>query len=429
MVDLAARCGDLPDPSTLDWSDLVHLGAVAARDVGPHARMLTYHPERADTLAALVDCPTELASGMAVEARRWLDGLPSPAGIRFGELARWAVGARGAKWTLRHHRLVAEALAAVGRGMEPDPEDGGEHLEDDTLVQVFREGRPGASRSRDFRVASAAAVLVAGIADAHEGRSGIVIASWLERLPVRLSLPEDESVRLAARLARLGGKDDGLAKVKRLMSGAALEDREFCAWSATVATASGGVVGRPQVTALEDIHDALGISRSSLYAGLHAGIAAGAPSAEEPVSVSPGSPTPLHPIPPQSPAPAAPASVDRLSVIRAETERVSALLAEIFVEDDTTPDAPAPGADDGDVPGLDAEHAGLVRRLLSRSEWSRAEFDAEAKVLGLMPNGAIEAINEWAFDHHGDALLRDGDPIVVNPVTSPPGPDLAAAAD
>ena len=33
---------------------------------------------------------------------------------------------------------------------------------------------------------------------------------------------------------------------------------------------------------------------------------------------------------------------------------------------------------------------------------------------GLMPDGAMETINEWSFDHHGDALLEDGETVVVN---------------
>lgn len=31
-----------------------------------------------------------------------------------------------------------------------------------------------------------------------------------------------------------------------------------------------------------------------------------------------------------------------------------------------------------------------------------------------MPDGAIEALNEWAFDQYGDALMENGEPMTVN---------------
>ena len=60
--------------------------------------------------------------------------------------------------------MVAEALAAVGRGMEPDPADGSEKLEDATVVFVISGVKDFELRSQTFPVASAAAVLVAAVA-------------------------------------------------------------------------------------------------------------------------------------------------------------------------------------------------------------------------------------------------------------------------
>jgi hypothetical protein len=31
-----------------------------------------------------------------------------------------------------------------------------------------------------------------------------------------------------------------------------------------------------------------------------------------------------------------------------------------------------------------------------------------------MTDGAIEAINEWAFERYGDAIIEDSEPMIVN---------------
>ena len=425
-VDLAARAGltDLPDPTTLTWTKLLELAAAVAEEVAPYAKALAYHPARAAALYGLVGCPPELRDAVAPDARRWLESLPSPAAVSFGELAGHAIGTTTAKWTVRHRRQVSEALSAVGYAMEPDPDDGTEHLEDATTVQVFR--CADTATSRPMEVASAAAILVAAVSRTADGGATMVADHWLSRLPSRLTLTADQTTRLRARLAWLNGKPVTLAKARRVLGDATADERELCAWSATVAAGAAGDVGKPQVALLEAIHDALEVPRGILYAGLHAGIGAATTAADEPVLVSEEVSEVLHPIP--SPPVAEPVDLvaERLARIRAETERVSSMLADIFVEDE--PQAQAPNAaGDGPFAGLEPLHAALLERLLSRPEWPRAEFDAAASEAALMPGGAMETINEWAFDHLGDAILEDGDVVVVHRALVPTDPEAVAA--
>jgi hypothetical protein len=121
---------------------------------------------------------------------------------------------------------------------------------------------------------------------------------------------------------------------------------------------------------------------------------------------------------PQERSSGAPLSIDtvRLERIRGETTRVSALLATIFVEEEEPePVAPARPADPySSFQGLDARHSQLLSRLLV-GPLPRAEFDAAASTLRLMPDGAIEAINEWAFDQFGEAAVEDDDGVGIVP--------------
>lgn len=412
-VDLVVQAGlkGLPDPETLTWTKLLSLAEGVANELAPLAKLLAYYPTRAKSLAALVSCPAELRDSIAVDARRWFDALALPAPVPFGLLAKHAIGAESTKWTVRHRRQISEALAAIGCSMEPGPDDAIERLSDETVVYVIRGVNDG--QSREMAVASAAAMLVANIAKANKAHSTKLEEFWLSRLPSRLALPVSQTERLRARLAWYRTSNVAIPKVKRLLGDATLEERELCAWSATVATGVTGNVDKPQIAALEAIYDALGVARNTLYTGLHAGVAATTNGADEPVEVSNEVAEFVHPIPPPPAAKPVGPDVDRLAKIRAETESVSAMLATIFTEAEAEPEEATP-ASDSPLTGLDSEHAALLNKLVMRPEWVRQEFEAIAVSLNLMPDGALEAINEWAFDRYGDALVEDGDPLALN---------------
>ena len=426
-IDLTARANtaDLPDPGKLDWSGLLTLANAVADELAPQAKAIAYHPARAASLTALIACPPEIQDTVASEAKAWLQSLSSAAAVSFGELAGHAMGTQEAKWTMRHRKQVSQALAAVGYAVEPDPEDGAEHLEDGTMVQVFRCADH--SRSRGLEVASAAAMLVAGLASRETDQGVAAVNEWCERAGSQLGLSPGQAVRLRAKIAWLRTKPLSLAKVLRMLGDASPDEREFCAHSAAAVAVSSGAVDKANLAALEKICDRIGVPRGSLYSALHSGLGQASPAADEPVIIVPSTPEVLHPIPAEPAAPPAPDGAERLARIRAETERVSAMLAQVFVTEDE-PEIAAPSTGNGGAfDGLDAEHASLLQALLKQSEWSRDAFDTEARHAGLMPDGAMEAINEWAFDHFDDALLEDGEIVAVN--ASLLGSNVAEAAE
>jgi hypothetical protein len=395
---------------------LVGFARQVAQDIAPFGKILAYHPERSETLAAAALCPPELAGSVGTEARRWLESLPRPlSSIQFGELAMSAIGKSRQKWTLREHREVRDALMAFGRRIEPDPDDVFERLESGTMVIVLEDTASAAPRSPRFGAALAATRLVAVFAGSIAEAAAVVEEAWLRQLRERLVLLEGEVLRLRAKLAWTRGSSIGLAKVTRLLADADLEDRTLAAWSATVAAVACGVPDTARIAMLEAIHDKLGVPRTHLYSSMHTAVAAGARGATTPVAIpDPEACAPIvHAIPPP-PADSGNLSEERLSRVRAETEQVSVLLAEIFAE------VERPSSDDdanrtgGEFQGLDAAHTAFLAMLLTRPAWPRAELDAAAREAGLMADGAIETINEWAFDRYEAPLLEDGDQLTVD---------------
>jgi hypothetical protein len=106
----------------------------------------------------------------------------------------------------------------------------------------------------------------------------------------------------------------------------------------------------------------------------------------------------------------------RIETTLAETAAVAAVLADIFIDDEPTPRSPsADAATARTVGGVDGAHAALARALAQRRTWRRIDFEALARSLGLLPDGALEQINEAACARCGLPLCDGNDPLAVNP--------------
>ena len=106
---------------------------------------------------------------------------------------------------------------------------------------------------------------------------------------------------------------------------------------------------------------------------------------------------------------AAPPPIDlaRLSAIEKDTAAVSTLLSDIFSDVKEAPPVVAKPTTASRLSGLDEAHATVLIELMAKGEMETLEFAALARRHGLMPSGAAEAINEWAFDHVGDIVVAE----------------------
>jgi len=167
---------------------------------------------------------------------------------------------------------------------------------------------------------------------------------------------------------------------------------------------------------LTRIYGLLGLDRQAVYSDVHA-LAAGntePPPAAEPVTVRPADLPAVFPIPATAaPVLAGGIALDprKVQAKLAETEQVSSLLEGIFREEEAP--APATAAVTGPalLAGLDGAHSELLRRLAEKSAWPRLDVERMANDLGLLPDGALEVINEAAYERCGAPLL-EGDEII-----------------
>ena len=73
-----------------------------------------------------------------------------------------------------------------------------------------------------------------------------------------------------------------------------------------------------------------------------------------------------------------------------------------------------PASAPSSITGLDLPHSKLLRALVQRRCWTRGEFEHEASKVSLLPDGALEVLNERALDHCDRPLFDGDDPMDVD---------------
>lgn len=430
-IDLAAGMSfkGIPDPIELTWTKMVELGEEVMDDLAPYARFVGRNPEKAASPEALLLLPAELQSN-AVEDRfasqvDWLGGLGRPiAQVPLAEVATQFAGTP--EVDQRQYRAIAELLQSLAYGIEPDPLFGGPKARATDLVCIFSvpNGRNLRNEPRPaYMLATSIVTLVAGIANSSASGLGPEELKWLGWIKDRLGLSEDESLRLRAHVQWLVAKRLSVSQVKRAIGTVPIGEREEIADFAASVAAADGVIEKSEVAFLEKIYDELGVPRQKLYAALHRAASEVVSPTDEPVTIRPPAEKgPTFRIPPapaqKAKKPVSSPIIDsrKVDAVIEDTRRVSDVLSDIFKEEDATkPEAPAAAeAGSGLFAGLDAQHAQLVAVLIKTNQWSRASFEDQAKKLGLMPDGALEVINEWALETLDEPLIEDGEPLSVN---------------
>jgi hypothetical protein len=170
---------------------------------------------------------------------------------------------------------------------------------------------------------------------------------------------------------------------------------------------------------LEKIYKALGLEAQAVYSDLH--VTSTTPSAPSAPSAK-AAPAAASKTLDKSAVTGTDFKLDpaRIAALQKETAEVSALLSRVFSND--TPVSEEQKEERNEASsiiepgplGLDPEHSVFLRLIMTRESWSRQELADAAADMELMLDGAIEQINDAAFEHFDAALLEGDDPIEVS---------------
>lgn len=417
---------ELPDLSRLrkPVQELAELARACGEELEPWARWRARHAEERPDLAALALLPRELLARRddpPLEATRALveRALADErvATIDERELLRpWPelAGKLGA----RDGANLARLLAKLGAGLEPDARFGGPRLGAGGRCALFRL-TPDAPHAPSRAYSAATLVLhLATLVSAADGEASEPELARLERmLDEHLELGPAERDRLRAHRAWLVSRPLELRGLKKRVEALELAERERIARFLIEVARADGRVDAAEVRMLERLYALLALDPASVHRDLHA---AGVAQDDEPVRVRAAEPRPGGvAIPPQR----AGIELDGALVRRklAETAKVSALLADIFAGDGEDGEAAeaARGESTGEevpscVAGLDAPHSAFFRALGERASWPRAEVEELAERFGLLPDGALDTLNDASLERCDVPLWEGEDPIEVD---------------
>ena len=410
-TDLSLSFGDTPDVTVLTSpiKKLRQVVEAATKELEPFSRYVGRNPDARHALEGLLQLPATL---WPEDAQKVLHDLKARMGdgmiaLSFKELLE----SLDAKTALTRDRTLAlaRALESLNIGIEPDVLGGAKLPKSDEKVVLFSVP-PGeiASRSTPAYQAAALTLDLASAVAAVDGEFSVQemghlraqVQSWAHLTPNHLR-------RLLAHLRLLMVAPASLTALKKKLEPLDAGAKEtIAAFMATVAQ-SDGDVSPTEVKMLEKVYKALGVEPRKVFSDVHA-VAAGMKPTGATVATAEETGFKLDHA--------------RIAALQKDTEAVSALLSGIF-KDETSPEPVSvefePDGDEEAIPsgllGLDEAHSALARLMLSRPEWTRDELGDAAADLDLMIDGAIETLNEAAFDLHDVPFTEGDDVVTVNP--------------
>ena len=433
----------IPDITSLSGpiNKLKDLGAECMDELDAYSRFLGRRPNEAGTAAGVALLPDDLLAShggpIVDDLRSWtLDLLAgrSSVVVPFDELVqRWSPD-RTDKLAKRDAVSLASLLGKIGVGVEPDvrfgastPKPGSE-----SVLFLLPDGAA-AAPSPVYTAAMSLVHLTAVVAAADGSISSSEQQHLAEHTEHVLGLDAGERARLEAHFAFLATGKFGMAGMKRKMEVLSVEERADVGGFVIDVAAADGIISPEEISTLTKVFRHLGLEEADVYRQVHA-LGTGD---KGPVTVRDAEPATRWAVPePATDTPQRPVvMLDPVKVQArlAETAHVTALLTDIFADDDT-PAAmlPPPGggtaaplaspgqpttspAAESAIEGLDAAHSALAAALAGQPEWDRGDTGEIAESLGLpFLDAALDIINEATMDACGEPLVEGDDPVALN---------------
>ncbi|MGM0694053.1 MAG: TerB N-terminal domain-containing protein [Pseudomonadota bacterium] len=441
---------ELPNISILKGptKKLATLIDTCCEKLASYSRFIGRSPERKESLEALSLLPAELSAlrksdDVAVLESTLRQRLYGQAFCRvsFSELTLDEAFSSASKPSAKSMRGLTSFLEKSGIGLEPDVRYTGAvpDLEGDCILFAVQ-GASELPPSEDFEhavvVMRLAGFVLYGQADSLTDRHTAVIDDFLGGFSSLTSL---ETQHLKAYFFWEMGRKSTLAGMRKRVDGMSHEDRTELEQVLVRLASADGVVDTHELKKLRRTASLLGRDPEALYSQIHSAMA-------EPTLVRPARVNATGfriPAPPAEPDPASskrkPLDAEAIQHKRQETEHISDVLHGIFGEQTSPREgdrtaAPrgekpqeildgaseAPAEEDsttaGHIGGLDAAHLSLLVAIAQEADGlPRGEAEAMAAELKLMLAGALDRINEAAFEITDALVIEEtGGALVVD---------------
>ncbi len=414
---------DLPDPSGLKRpvSSLWELVEQSMAELDPYSRLVGKDPEAATGIAGVSLLPASIASKRDSSELNILRKICQKA-LATNEpgtvptdafLEIWPTKSSG-KLTKAEAVQLANVLALIGFGVEPDPRYGGKTPTSGEDISIFtllngQDVVPGHGYHQAVALVQLAGLVASADGDvSQEERSALN-----SHLASALGLNQADSLRLTAFFEWIVGRPASMADLKAKLGKLTAEQREGIADFLITVAGADGIIHPKEIKMLEKVYKTMGMDPSDVQIQLHRFLASGESqpvTVKEADSAKTGYSIPARPD--SGSEDEVVLDVTKLQLKREQTKEVAGLLEDVFAEEIDEPEPQI--ADASDFYGLDMLFKDLLEELGSKDVWERDAFEALMAKYHVMPSGAVESLNEVAFDNFDDEVLFDEEKIEVN---------------
>ena len=411
---------DLPDVSRLKGpvKKLVTLAESCTSELDQFSRYVGRPENSRDSLSALSLLPNDLIASVSNpqfdNLKAWMKtqvtdsrGLVSVESIlqHFGEDAPLKINKKEAE-------ILSNIAEKAGFGVVPDIRFHHAKPDIDDKIVLFTGGHGESfSPSGEFRKVGTILRLGALVAATDDHVSDSEVRALKEVISQDSRLTETEKRSLDAyMLWRLSTPANMSGLKKRLDLLSANEKVAISHILVSVALAD-GKIDPAEIKQLEKLYTQLGLDKGLVASDIHNLSTSRSP---RPDRASKSSYT-------TSAQPASSFALDRdlLRLLEEETKEAQSVLESIFSDEDLPeePEVEAPTVaptNNGSIQGLDSKYHELYVKLITKAEWAYEEIEELCDGLQLMTAGAVETINDWAFDKVGASLIEDGSTVFID---------------
>jgi uncharacterized tellurite resistance protein B-like protein len=409
---------DLPDPFVLT-GPLKKINDVAeecADDLDAYSRHLGRKDNSADSWAAQALLPADLLeqSENIRSFRSWLSNK-TKSGLQLTPLKELykALGDDALNpITKKEAETMAVFCEKLGYGIIPDVRYYGQKMERGGGIVIFPKGHGLDFKPSDSFLLASVFIRLGALVSQSDGDVSPHEESFLKDfIESSRDLTSIEKDSLMAYLYWSLHAPQGPAGLKQKLSELDESGRKAVSRVLLAVAQADGKIDPKEVKQLEKLYASLGLDKNQVIGDLHA-----MASDAGPVTVAPGEPAPTYAIPAFKSDLSSGLSLNEelIRLREKETSQVRSVLEHVFA--DPQDDEPVEIVESSSLPehglsGLDESHAALFRKLMSQAHWERSSLREICNQYNLMLDGALEIINEWAFEQANAPLIEDGDPV------------------
>ncbi len=401
---------DLPDASYLKrpFSRLMKLAEACTTELEAYSRFIGVKDNQSNSLNAISKLPDEIVQYADCDAFNCLQNWVKTqltgnlwCLVSLSDVLHFFGACRPTQINKTSAELLADVLEKMGVGMAPDRRYHHASPALDGKIVLFAGGH-GTDFSPSTAFASTAArlrlgAMVASI-DQEVHQTEVEVLEHLIQANTELS--EIERRSLQAYLYWRLQTPASTAGLKALFATIGATEQHAISQILLQVALSDGVIASAEIRQLEKLYRSLGLDIALVRQDLDQ-LLGSQPEQAEPQAVS-------------TSAAELVLDTERLNRLTAETHEVQAVLAAIFAEGEEPEVPPAETASSYLSSELDIAHQALYDRLITRSDWSRDALQQQCQPLGLMPEGALEVINDWSYEQVDAPVLEVGDPCYVD---------------